>query len=183
MTWQTSIENHCRYVWHSTPEQCEFTAGPTRDLPEGFVVLRFPPHGERTMWTYATRCMSSHTDANPIELHLFSPWQADELVELLVVTAHFHRTAAKLDVEHSVNFGRAWIGESKCSYGLISLPYLDGPTLETLTVEQRDIKFYWLIPVTFSEVEYKKADGLEALEEAFEQAAFDYLDPQRGSVV
>jgi hypothetical protein len=92
-------------------------------------------------------------------------------------------TGATLDLGHSVNFGRPWIAESDCSYGLISLPYLDGPMLETLTVESREIKFYWLVPVTFAEIAYKKAHGLEALEEAFDQAAFDYLDPQRRSVI
>ena len=44
------------------------------------------------------------------------------------------------------------------------------------------MKFLWLIPVTRAEVERKKELGLEALEERFEEAEFDYLDPHRPSV-
>ena len=43
--------------------------------------------------------------------------------------------------------------------------------------------FYWLIPISESEVEYKKAHGVEALEIKFDEAKFNYLDPNRASVV
>src|SRR5205823_1355697 len=145
------------------PSACEFTAGPISQLSHCFAVLEFPPHADRTMWTYATRCMSSPEDAKAIELHMFSPRRADEIVELLVVTAHFHRTSHKLDLGHTVNFGRPWLDQSACEYGLVSLPYLDGPKLELLSVGERRISFYWLIPVTHTEVQFKKANGLEAL--------------------
>jgi hypothetical protein len=66
----------------------------------------------------------------------------------------------------------------------ISLPYLDGPELEDMQVNQnKSIKFYWLIPVTAKEVDFKKSKGVEALESKFEQRAFDYIDPQRRSTV
>ena len=105
------------------------------------------------------------------------------MVELLVATAHYHRTAAKLSLGHSVNFGRPWIGTSKSEYGLVSLPYLDGPSLENLKADSKELKFYWLIPVTFSEVEFKKRNGLESLEELFDRAGFDFLNPERSAVV
>lgn len=114
---------------------------------------------------------------------MFSPWESDEVVELLVATAHYHRTAAKLSLGHSVNFGRPWIGTSKSEYGLVSLPYLDGPSLENLKADSKELKFYWLIPVTFSEVEFKKRNGLESLEELFDRAGFDFLNPERSAVV
>jgi hypothetical protein len=127
--------------------------------------------------------MSQPVDHRPIELHMFSPREAVEVVELLYVTAHYHRTAAKLNVGHSVNFGRPWMGASKSEYGLVSLPYLDGPSLENLTIGSKELKFYWLIPVTYSEVEFKKQNGLEALERLFDGTRFDYLDPERAAVV
>lgn len=127
--------------------------------------------------------MSLPADDKPLELHVFSPWETDQVVEILVATAHFHRTSTKLDVGHSVNFGRPWIGKSDCDHGLISLPYLDGPRLEHLPVETGTVKFYWLIPVTASEVNFKKANELEALEVELEKSAFDYVDPLRQSVV
>ncbi len=83
--------------------------------------------------------MSQPNDQRPIELHMFSPLEADEVVELLVVTAHYHRTAAPLGPGHTVNFGRPWLDASECKYGLVSLPYLDGPSLEDLEIASRPV--------------------------------------------
>ena len=58
-----------------------------------------------------------------------------------------------------------------------------GQCLRRWRLGGQEIKFYWLIPITFSEMEFKKAHGLEALEDTFERAGFDYLNPQRQSVV
>lgn len=135
------------------------------------------------MWTYATVEMSQAEDESPIELHMFSPRRSDEVVELLVAAAHFHRTGTPLGLWHTVNFGRPWIDESLCDHGLVSLPYLDGPALEDLNTDTCRAKFYWLIPVTLAEVRYKAMHGVAALEERFEEAGFNYVDPLRSSVV
>jgi len=50
-------------------------------------------------------------------------------------------------------------------------------------METPRVRFLWLVPITDAELELKKRDGVEALETMFEIAAFDYLDPQRRSVV
>lgn len=170
-------------IWQTAPEVCKFSAGPIHELPHGFEVLKFPPHGARNMWTYATRCMSVPADEKPVELHMFSPWETDEVVELLVVTAHFHHRSTKLDIGHTVNFGRPWIDQSKCQYGLVSLPYLDGPELEILSIGSRQINFYWLIPITKTEMEFKKEHGLDALETEFDSRGLDYVNPARGGVI
>lgn len=71
------------------------------------------------------------------------------------------------------------------SFGLISLPYLDGPSLEILRhpLYARDVRLLWLIPITAEEQELKKGQGLAALEDRLEAANFDYADPLRSSVV
>ena len=60
---------------------------------------------------------------------------------------------------------------------------LDGPLLENLTAGSSVAKFYWLIPISVSEVAFKKQNGVEVLEQRFEDSGFDYLNPQRESVV
>jgi hypothetical protein len=128
--------------------------------------------------------MSQPSDDNGVELHLLSPRADDGLVELLTVIAHYHRTEAQLDAGHTVNFGRPWLPRSRCSYGLISLPYLDGPSLEYLQVDDsRQIRFLWLIPITFEERAFKIRHGLDALESRFESLEFDYANPERLGVV
>ena len=146
------------------------------------MVLEFAP-AARKFWTYATCGMSRPGDELPVELHLFSPNQNRDLAELLTTIAHYHRTGSRLGLRHIVNFGRPWIEGSKCEFGLISLPYLDGPRLESAGFETHEIKFYWLIPITYKEKEFTTLHGLNALEKRFEEGTLNYLDPHRGSVV
>ena len=155
-----AIENHYISIWKTTPESCAFNKGPFHELPQGFKVLLFPPRAERDLWTYATCGMSYGIVSDGMELHLFSPEKSDDLVEILYALAHFHHTGSMLGLWHTVNFGRPWLRSSECNFGLISLPYLDGPTLENSKHGNDEIKFYWLIPVTGAEVDFKKNPAL-----------------------
>ena len=182
MTWSTAIQNHYQKVWRFAGTQCPSIGGQIHELPQDFFILKFTPQSIRQMWTYATCCMSQPENSHPLELHMFSRIESDEILELLTAIAHFHHTAQTLGLGHTVNFGKPWQSQSLCDHALISLPYIDGPALENLTIESKLLKFYWLIPITKSEVEFKRKFGLEALEEKFENNAFDYLNPMRPSV-
>jgi hypothetical protein len=127
--------------------------------------------------------MSQPDDDQRLEILIESPLKSQRVVELLNMTAHFHRTGESLGLGHTVNFGSPWLPGSKCDYGLLSLPYLDGPSLERATAVGREVRVLWLIPITKAELEFKKERGVEALEEAFERMNFNYLDPARPSVV
>jgi len=114
---------------------------------------------------------------------MFAPKLNDDISELLVVTAHYHQTGKELGIGHSVNFGKPWWNGSLCDRGLISLPYLDGPKLEWLETNGKKVRFLWMIPVTKTEIDFKKKSGFEALERKFDEEKFDYLNPSRPSVV
>lgn len=180
-----AIINHYESVWQNKAEILAFVHGPMLDKYEDFRVLEFAPSAKRKCWTYATAGMSD-TVGSMLELHIFSPEQDRSIVELLTATAYYHlSTEDKLGLWHTVDFGRPWKGNSDCHFGFISLPYLDGPALENF--ENRGggevVKFYWLIPITQQERTYKIKYGVDALEEKFEKASFNYLDPFRQSVV
>lgn len=179
------IYEHYLSHWGRDVESLKFKKGPITALPDAFRVLRFPPRSERKMWTYATVGMSQSGDENRLELHMFAPEEREEVVELLVATAHYHRTGQSLKLGHSVNFGRPWLPGSQCDHGLISLPYLDGPQLEWLGSRDDGVKtrFLWLIPVTSGELAFARRNGRDALEEEFQKSRFNYLDPERRSVV
>jgi hypothetical protein len=179
------IKGHYVSVWRVNPTVRRWEKGPIWELPSSFCVLEFPPSAKRELWTYATCCMSQPEDSELIELHLFGHSQYEPLVELLTVVAHYHHTSCRLGLNDTVNFGRPWMNNSRCDYGMISLPYLDGPELENFSLAnvEKQAKFYWLIPITHQEREYKMKKGLEALESRFEQVNFDYADPHRSSVV
>jgi len=128
--------------------------------------------------------MSRSEDDRRIEIHLFSPEKSEKHVELLTALAHYHRTGVQVRCGDTVNFGRPWLPGGTCEYGLLSLPYLDGPDLEWLHLSKEcSVRFLWLVPITPEELAFKIEHGVEALEARLEQAGVDYLDPQRSSVV
>ena len=176
------VRTHYESQWRSKSFSQRWSKGPTDELPDDFQILVFPPE-PRHFWTYATCGMSQPDDEARIELHLFSAVEASEHVELLTAVAHYHRTGARLGLGHTVYFGRPWLPGSVCDYGLISLPYLDGPQLEHLQVAETEVRFLWLIPITKSEKDFAKHHGMEALERSLEESSFNYLDPMRTSVV
>ncbi|TDQ09201.1 suppressor of fused domain protein [Pedobacter metabolipauper] len=163
-------------------EKMEFY-GPIGQLVPKFSVLEYAPNSSRDMWIYATSGISTYTHLSPVEIHLFSAIQDHSIFEILSALCYYHNIEANLNLGHTVNFGRSWQGESKSFYGLISLPYLDGPDLEIMNKTGREVHFYWLIPITKEEVDYKMSHGLEALELKFDENHFNYLDPNRVSIV
>lgn len=182
--YKQKVTEHYISNWGTDFEERRWTKGPIKEIAPDFTILEFKPTSNRKMWTYATCGMSYFTDSAPIELHLFSSIQDEGILELLTVVCHYHNTGHFLGLGHTVNFGRSWQDDSKASYGFVSLPYLDGPTLEVLELESgKQLSFYWLIPITKEELELKKKFGIEELEKKFDETEFNYLDPNRSSVV
>jgi len=177
---------HYLNIWGNNFIERTWDLGPMKELSSDFSILEFAPNVNRKMWTYSTCCMSTFTHVHPIELHVFSSIKDDSILELLTSVSYYHNVDNNLDLGHIVNFGRSWQDSSQCYYGLVSLPYLDGPDLEILNPDKEGLKAvhcYWLIPITKSELEFKKQFGLEVLEEKFDATQFNYLDPKRNSVV
>jgi hypothetical protein len=183
MTYQEGIIKHYENVWGNVGKYYLWDKGQFEKLPYDFRVLEFPPNDIRNMWTYATCCMSQEEDHKPIELHMFSSKRDENIIELLTAVVYYHRNSNNLGLWHTINFGRPWQENSLCDYGFISLPYLDGSNLENFKADNSDIKFYWLIPVTKSEVDFKIKYGEEALESKFDEKNLDYLNSQRTSVI
>lgn len=180
-----AVTEHYQRRWGGNPIECRWHQGPADELGPHFRVLVFPPRSNRSMWTYATVGMALTPEAGAshgLELHLFAPSETDDHVELLTAVAHYHAAVRSLGWGHTVDFGRPWYPGSQCGYGLISLPYLDGPKLEWLPVDDWTVRCLWLVPITGPERNYKREQGLEALERVFEQD-FNYLDPERPSLV
>lgn len=175
------VEQHYSRCWSPSVERLQWRKGPVDDLPEDFRVLVIPR--SEKMMAYATCCMSQPEDQQRLELHLLARDREHEpsIAEVLTAIAHYHRKGRPLGLGHSINFGRPWLPGSTCTHGLVSLPYLDGPSLEYMA--ETKTRFLWLIPITAAEVDFKKHEGLDALEARFEEAQFDYLDPFRPSAV
>jgi hypothetical protein len=177
------IKQHYQNTWGADFTEHNRRNGPVHELPDDFRILKFKPDFNKNYWKYATCGMSENSGESALELHIFSECENDFLIELLTAVAHYHITGERLGYGHTVNFGCPWANGSICEYGLISLPYLDGPTLEWLNSGEKRVQFLWLIPITLSERNFKAENGLNALEDLFERTNFDYLNPYREPVV
>lgn len=187
--WQDNVHmidlviEHYKKMWTNEPQVYLWDKGPIQKLNYEFRVLEFPPNEQRDMWTYATVGFCNISDLQKLELHLFSSKKDESIIEILFALAYFNQNTNKVNVNDTVNFGRSWQDHSLCDHGLISLPYLDGPNLELMTKDDLEVRFYWLIPVTKNEVDFKIQKGIDKLEETFDKAGFNYLNPLRESVV
>jgi len=176
------LENHYTSIWGPLRKRERPEHDSARELPADFGVLLFGRSNESL--AYATVCMSQPSDEHRVELHVLThndEHVSSDVVELLTIVSHLHRTAQQLDLGHTVSFGRPFTDGSACTHGLISLPYLDGPKIEQ--VPEAMVRCLWLLPITRSELAYKEEHGVDALEQRFEDRPFDYLDPRRASVV
>jgi Suppressor of fused protein (SUFU) len=177
------IKEHYERNWHSTGVIVPTDDIKMKVLNEYFCVLEFAPNDKRGYWIYATVGMSL-METPKIELHIFSKSRDHSLALLLTIIAHYHFSSSdNLNLWHTVNFGMPWYIGSECTFGFISLPYLEGPELEVFKDNNDITSFYWLIPITESERDFKKLNGVEALEDLFEKNNFNYLDPFRKSLV
>lgn len=177
------IERHYSEFWADPVETLRWPVGPIETVRPEFRVLVIPR--SPGSFAFATLGMSAPGDPEPLELHVLvkpARWREarDCVVELLAAVAHYHRTEQPLDLGHTVYFGQGWFRDFRCSCGLVSLPYLDGPKLEWMEVPP--VRFLWLIPITPAEREFKREHGLEELERRFERKQVDLLDPTRPSV-
>lgn len=179
--YHAELKHHLSLHWGRVTASDQWDRGP--GLPNPFCVLLFEQKEKTRCWTYATCGMTPVIRGERLELFVESPAADRSLVELLTVVAHYHQTGATLGHGHTVNFGRPWLANSRCTYGLISLPYCFGPAFERTSICGVPVRILWLIPITLEEREFKIAAGLEALEEKFETSGFNWLDPARPSVV
>jgi len=200
----TQIRQHYQQFFGIEPKVHKWLDDTLKELPSDFRIFEFEPREPRNVWTYATCCMWQKSDMSPavpqgrhqnelIELHLFSKERSTyksgpgNHVELLQYLAHYHRTNERIALSHCIPFERPWIDESECTYGLITYPYLDGPKLEMMELEDVFVQSLWVVPITQQEFDFQAEIGTFELEKMFFEVAHervDYLDtPRRKSFV
>ncbi len=177
------LQKHYENYFNASGNKLKWPIDPHKKMNPDFYVLEFGPNSKHKLWTYCTVGMSLEGGDNLIELFVFSPKQDRTLVELMTLVSSFHRNDSLLDIHHTFNIGRPWLGDSKCDHGFISLPYLDGEDLELFSFKGEITHCYWLIPITKQERDYKTENGYEALEQLFENKNFNYLNPNRSSLL
>lgn len=158
--------------------------GPIKEIAPWFHVLRFAPGPKTELWSYVTMGASllGNTDKSHIEFLLLTDHENPRAIELLAMVSHYHHKQ-QLGVFHSLPIGQPWLEDATCDHFLVSYPYPFGEELEICNISDFHVHTFWLLPITKSEYEYKKAYGVDALEQMFDDAAIEYWDLKRRPVV
>ena len=165
---------------HWTPEHLA-----TR-LPD-FHIVKVQPASAEDVWTFATigTWRADEAEAHGIEFVAVSRAQSAAVMQRLGMVAYYHAGPPenRLGVGHTLPIGEGWVEGSTLDSLLISLPYPWGPKLEHCLLPDRHIQVLWVLPITRAEHAFAREQGVEALEERFDQAQLEYSDPFRQSVV
>lgn len=136
--------------------------------------------GPRTqLWTYVS-VGASEIGANraPLEFALCGRDQRDRCVELVTMVAWYHLRQG-LGLGHTLPIGEPWLPGASADHLLVSVPYPFGPELELVRVGTQHRHLLWLVPITAGERAFKIANGLDALEQRFEDGGLEYWNPFR----
>jgi len=175
-----NLRNHFESFYGIKGNKLKLEKGPVENLNPDFHVLEFAPNHRHDFWSYCSNGMSIDRNGdNLVEVFVYSPKQDESIVELITVCAWYHKNERPLNLHHTFNIGRPWLGDSKCDHCYISLPYLDGEEIELFSFNNKIYHCYWLIPITIEERNYKIEFGYESLEQLFEVKGLDYLNPDR----
>lgn len=169
------------FAGHSSREHL-WSLGPAQgELPE-LRVVELAPGPKTNLWTYATIGAREACPAPRLEFLISAPTPNQRHVELLSIAAWYHRHH-QLGAGHTVPIGEPWLPGSRCTFFLVSVPCPFGPELEICNFTEWHLHMLWLLPITAAERDYKMADGLETLEQRFEQVGLEYWNSDRESAV
>jgi hypothetical protein len=179
---------HIEKFWHNNKKK-EFVwkTGPISKAYKNFSVMEIEPLEKQEEWVYITIGASELHSPNHerLEFFILSPVQDKIHIDTLAMLANFHAdfSYGGIYLGRVIEIGRPWMNNSSCEYFLVSLPYTIGKKFEHLQTDQFRIRFLWLLPITKNEADYIRKYNQEKLEEAFEKAEIEYLNPNRSSVV
>jgi hypothetical protein len=182
------LKSHIQNFWQKNNKREFFwRSGPISRAYNNFCVLQIEPEKHENQWVYITLGASEIHSSNHehLEFFILSPKEYPPHIDTLAMVANFHADPqyGGIYLGKVINIGRSWMEDSICKYFLVSLPYTIGEKFEYLQTDKLRIRFLWLLPITKNEVDYLLKYGQEKLEEEFEKAEIEYLNPNRPSVV
>lgn len=184
----TSLETHVRNFFSSRTVR-EMPVDPQiyeRLAP--FRVLEVSPEKDGWPWMYVSLGASSveGRQGERLEFFILAPERSERATFLVTMAAWYHASqdvSQRLGLGDTLPIGEPWINESLCDHYLVSLPHPFGPDFEVFNGGTDHVHFFWLLPITQAERDFKIESGQEALEQIFERVGVQYWRPDRESVV
>lgn len=183
--WLEAVEDHfvSFFAGHEHTSM-RWELGPITRTAPWFSVMEFEPGPKTNLWAYVSlgnSLVANPTDAR-LEFLLLAPARSLRPVELLAMNTQYHADFG-LGLGDTVPIGEPWLEGSRCDHFLISLPFPLGPEFEICPTGDSHVHCFWLLPITESERAFKKENGVEALEQRFDDTGLEYWDITRAAVV
>jgi hypothetical protein len=183
-----AILEHYRGIWGKDQvEEVHWTPGPVAARLPDLHIAKVRPASADGAWIFATIGAWRATEDIDHGLEFMAVAQRESAVvmERLGMLAYYHAGPPenRLGAGHRVPIGEPWVEGSTLEVTLISRPYPWGLKLEHCQLADRHIQVLWALPISEKERDFAREHGLDALEQQFEAARLDYLDPFRRSVV
>jgi suppressor of fused protein SUFU len=163
-------------------ELMSWGTGPIKDIIPEFQVIKFSPGKKCDQWVYCSVGTSkiNHETAGRYEFIVISPVESERIVQMLAMATYFHSQHG-LQYTDTVPIGEPWLEGSLCDNWLVSLPYSFDQSLELILTNRTRVAC--LIPISGAEREYIAENGLEALEQQFDEVKVKHWEIDRVSVV
>ncbi|MFI8350349.1 suppressor of fused domain protein [Streptomyces sp. NPDC085596] len=180
---QNALDRHLRNSWANTPHVDDrWDAGPIEEILPGFRVRCIEPTDPSEAWVYVSMG-ASITGEGAHEFALLSPCAFQRHVETVTMVAHWQAAGRNADVGSVLALGWPWMEGSEADHLLVAPLYAYPSGYDSFRDGDKEVSILWLIPIYANEAAYVRRRGFEHLEERFEKADVNLLDPRRGSVL
>jgi len=163
-------------------ELLTWDTGPIKDIIPEFQVIKFAPGKKCDQWVYCSVGTSkiNHETAGRYEFIIISPIETERMVQMLAMVTYFHSQHG-LEYTATVPIGEPWVEGSVCENWLVSIPFPFEQSIEV--IPESDARVGWLLAISNPEREFIAENGLEALEQRFDDVKLKPWEINRASVV
>ena len=183
LTFAERLATHLEAVLGAPAEPLDHDPEWKAEHAPGLTCLAVPPAGEYGYCTFVSSGLSRLAAGN-VEYVISSPFATLEHAALFnMIAAAIQARGTSYALGDVIPIGRPWIEGATAAYLQVSLPYPYGPELEKADAVEPGLRLLWLVPIHASEAEFLQQNDVEALEQRFEDASIDFVDPARPPVV
>jgi Suppressor of fused protein (SUFU) len=176
------LESHIQKYFDKSEIFIEFwNQGPITEILPEYKVLKVWSK-DLNLWAYISIGSWNLFDNSKLEFVILASDDNSKYIERLAMTTYYH-SLHRLGLNHTFPLGEPWIENSTLEYCLVSKPYPLGEEFEICNIRKEHIHFFWLLPITEKEREFKVENGTEALESKFESEELEFWDAKRKSVI
>jgi hypothetical protein len=183
----TLIEDVCSHLREAFPgadlEVVRHDEGLVRNLAD-LALVRVAGGGDVFVYASAGASADPMEEGYGLEFFLISREPHEQVSRLLAMVAQLHADPRyPLSLGQVIEIGHPWLPGASCDHLLVCLPGPFGDDFEWLSTRERTVRFVWLLPITRSEAELVRAQGLSPLQEKLGASGVDVAARSRDPVV